>query len=172
MPPLVLVVMGVAGAGKTTVGRAIAARLGWPFHDADDFHSPESVARMRAGLGLTDELRAPWLARLQALAAASLARGESMVLACSALRRRYRDALVPEGAAPGAMRFAYLRVPPPELARRLATRAGHFAPPALLESQLATIEEPVAEGRVLVLDGEQPVEVLADAVAGWLHAAP
>ena len=168
MPPIVLVVMGVAGAGKTTVGEAVARRLGWPFHDADAFHSDESVARMRAGLGLTDELRAPWLARLQALAAASLTRGESIVLACSALRRRYRDALVPEGVAAGAMRFAYLRVSPPELARRLAARAGHFAPPALLESQLATIEEPVAEAWVLALDGEQPVEALAERVAEWL----
>lgn len=171
MPPLVLVVMGVAGAGKTTVGQAIAARLGWPFHDADDFHSAESVARMRAGLGLTDELRAPWLARLEALAAGALARGESMVLACSALRRRYRDALVPEGAPPGALRFAYLRVSPRQLAHRLATRAGHFAPPALLESQLATIEEPVAESWVLVLDGEQAVEALVEVVTGWLDAA-
>lgn len=158
--PTILVLMGVAGAGKTTVGQALAARLGWAFHDADDYHPAENVAHMRAGQALTDAMRAPWLARLHALANETLARGDSAVLACSALRRRYREAL----AVPGATRFAYLRVGTPTLAARLTSRAGHFAPPALLASQLATIEEPEADEAVLVLDGELGVDQLVEAI--------
>src|SRR5689334_8925091 len=149
--PTVVVIMGVAGAGKTTVGRALAESLGWPFHDADDFHSEESVARMRLGLPLDDALRAPWLASLRALVTRTLARGGSAVLACSALRHAYREALVPEGAPRGAVRFVHLRVHERVLAARLDARVGHFAPTTLLASQLATLEEP---------DGSEPALVL------------
>ena len=158
--PTVVVVMGVAGAGKTTVGRALAASLRWRFHDADDFHSAESVARMRAGLPLDDTLRAPWLAELRTLIATTLASGESAVLACSALRHAYRDALVPPAAAVGAVRFVHLRVHADVLAARLGARTGHFAPPALLNSQLATLEAPSAAEQALELDGERPVAEL------------
>lgn len=163
----VLVVMGVAGAGKTTVGHALAARLDVPFHDADDHHDAASVARMRAGHPLTDADRAPWLARLNALIARTLARGDSAVLACSALRRRYRDALVPEGVPRGAVRFVYLRVPRRALEERLTARTDHYMPPTLLDSQLATLEEPAAGEDALVVEADRPVGVIVDEVLAW-----
>jgi len=165
--PTVVVVMGVAGAGKTTVGRALAEAMGWPFFDADDFHAPESVARMRSGPPLDDTLRAPWLAELRALIARTLARGESAVLACSALKHAYRDALVPPGAE-SAVCFVHLRVSPAVLAARLGTRTGHFAPPVFLASQLATLEEPDAAEPALALGGERPVEELVAAIRDQL----
>ena len=164
MRPTVVVVMGVAGAGKTTVGRALADSLGWRFMDADDFHAPESVVRMRAGLPLDDAMRAPWLAELRAVIARTLEGGESAVLACSALRHSYRDALVPPAAPADAVRFVHLRASPATLAARLGARAGHFAPPALLESQLATLEEPGPGEHALALDGERPVAELVEAI--------
>jgi gluconokinase len=154
--------MGPAGAGKTTVGRALADALGWHFYDADDFHDPANVARMRRGEALTDADRAPWLAALREVLAreiADVARGgQGAVLACSALRKAYREALVPSDAPPGAVRFVYLRASPPTLAARLSTRRGHFAPPALLASQLATLEEPDASEGAVIVNAEQPVD--------------
>lgn len=166
--PTVVVVMGVAGAGKTTVGRALAERLGWPFHDADDFHSAGNVARMRAGHPLTDADRAPWLASLRALAEDVLRAGGSAVLACSALRRVYREALVPPGAPPGAVRFAYLRVPRRELADRLTSRSAHYMPASLLDSQLATLEEPGADEDALAVDADRPVADVVARIIEWL----
>ena len=166
--PMVLIVMGPAGAGKTTVGQALAASLGWPFHDADDFHPPTNVERMRAGLALDDAMRAPWLAALRTLVADVIAQGAHAVLACSALRRAYRDALVPPTVPPGAVRFVYLRVPAPVLAERLTDRVGHFAPPALLGSQLAALEEPEGDEGAIVVDGSRPVDELVDVVRGAL----
>lgn len=161
----VLVVMGVAGAGKTTIGIALAARLGVPFHDADDHHDAVAVERMRAGHPLTDAERAPWLARLNALIAQVIAAGDSSVLACSALRRAYREALVPAGAAPGSVRFVYLRVPRAELTDRLTNRPAHFMPATLLASQLEVLEEPEPDEDAVALDADQPVEaVVEDAV--------
>jgi gluconokinase len=159
--------MGVSGAGKTTVGLALARRLDVPFHDADDLHDAASVARMRAGHPLTDADRAPWLARLNALIAATLARGDSAVLACSALRRRYRDALVPAGAPRGSVVFVYLRVPRAALADRLTTRPGHYMPASLLDSQLETLEEPGPDEPALTVNAERPV---ADVVEDVLEA--
>ena len=157
---MIVVVMGPAGAGKTTVGQALAAALGWPFHDADDFHPAANVARMAAGVALTDDDRAPWLAALAALVARYAAEGASAVLACSALRHAYRDQLV--AAAPAAVRLVYLRAAPALLAERLAGRRGHYFGAGLLASQLAALEEPDAhEGApVLVLDAAAPVERL------------
>ena len=160
--PSIIVMMGPAGAGKTTVGLALAGALGWRFADADDFHDAHNRARLSRGESLTDAERAPWLAALRAEIGGALGRGERLVLACSALRQRYRDALVPADAPPGAVRFAYLRVPARELAERLATRPGHFAPPAILPGQLATLEEPEDE-EALWLDGERsPAQLVAD----------
>jgi gluconokinase len=158
-PTLVIVVMGVAGAGKTTVGQRLAATLGWPFADADAYHSPENVARMRRGEGLTDAERQPWLATLAALIADHVARRAPLVLACSALRRTYRTTLAPASLG-DAVRFVHLQVSAATLAERLATRPGHYAPPALLASQLATLEPPAPDEGVLTLDGEQPVEAI------------
>ena len=164
MAPSVVVLMGPAGAGKTTVGERLAASLGWPFADADAFHPASNVEKMRRGEGLTDADRAPWLAALREAVRATLERGGRLVLACSALRRSYRDALVPSDAPPDAVRFVYLHVGRAELARRLATRVGHYAPAALLDSQLATLEVPdVGEG-IPTVDAERPVDDVVLAV--------
>ena len=130
-----IVLMGVAGSGKTTIGRLVAARLGAPFVDADDFHSADAVAAMHAGHPLADAERAPWLRRVRD-AVAGIGDG-SVVLACSALKRSYRDVL--RDGVPG-LTFVDLDVDPETLALRLATRTGHFAGPELLPSQLATLE--------------------------------
>jgi len=131
--------MGVAGSGKTTVGRIVADRLGAPFVDADDLHSPAAVAAMHAGHPLDDAERAPWLQRVHSAVAAVLADGSDgpLVLACSALKRSYRDVL--RDGVPG-LTFVDLDVDPATLAHRLAARTGHFAGAELLPSQLATLE--------------------------------
>lgn len=153
--------MGPAGAGKTTVGTALAAALGWPFVDGDDFHSSENRMRLSRGEALTDAERAPWLATLRGMIERAVEHGDSIVLACSALKRSYREALVPRGAREaGQVRFVYLDVSPDGLRARLRSRVGHFAPPVLLGSQLQTLEEPGPDEGVLTLEGEQPVAEL------------
>jgi gluconokinase len=134
---IVVVVMGVTGAGKTTVGRLLARGLGCEFLDADDYHPAANVAKMRAGRPLTDEDRAPWLARLNEVLHAHAGRG--VVLACSALKQRYRERLfagIPDG------RLVYLRGTKALIASRLEARRGHYMNPALLDSQFAALEEP------------------------------
>lgn len=137
-------VMGVAGSGKTTIARALAERCEWVFVDADDLHPPENVAKMRAGRPLTDDDRWPWLNRVVARIDEETAARGSVVVACSALRRSYRDALRKTSAA---MIFCHVEVPEAVLVERLALRTGHFMPPALLRSQLATLE---------ALDADEP----------------
>ncbi|HEU4700578.1 MAG TPA: gluconokinase [Gemmatimonadales bacterium] len=155
----IVVVIGVAGAGKTTVGRALAAALGWPFADGDDRHDEASRAKMRAGLPLDDADRAPWLARLAGEIAAWARTGTSAVLACSALRARYRATL--RAAAPTAVRFVWLDLPAPLAAARIETRAGHFMPAALVASQYAALEPPAADEAIHV-DATRPVaEIVA-----------
>lgn len=157
--PTVIVLMGPAGAGKSTVGRSLANALGWRFTDADEFHSAANRARLARGEALSDADREPWLDALRQEIATALADDQPMVLACSALRRVYREKLLPAGARRRVC-FVYLRVGEDELAHRLRTRVGHFAPVELLSSQLATLEEPAPEEGVLTLDGEQPVQIL------------
>lgn len=161
-----VVLCGVAGSGKTTVGRALAARLGLDFVDADDFHPPANRARMAAGQPLDDAARAGWLAALQAELARRRARGAGFVLACSALAARHRAAL--RLGAPD-LAFVHLRAPAATLARRLAARTGHFFPAALLPSQLAAWEELGADG--VDVDADRPADEVAAAVAA-LVAAP
>lgn len=144
--------MGVAGSGKTTIGRALAAALGWPFVDADEHHSRENVAKMRSGMPLSDEDRAPWLATLHATIARSVDRRESLVLACSALKARYRRVLA-EGLR--TVRFVFLSAPKATLRDRLERRPDHFARPNLLDSQLAALEPPED---ALVIDATGPVD--------------
>jgi gluconokinase len=166
---LAVVVKGPAGAGKTTLGRALAAELGWAFHDADDYHATESVARMRSGVPLRDEDRTAWLAAQQALVARGLAASGSQVVACSALTRDYRRALVPPGAE-AAVRFVYLRADAALLDARLRGRRGHFFGADLLASQLATLQAP-ADGEpvpALAVDAGLPVESLVRQVRAWL----
>jgi len=154
---MIVVLMGVAGSGKTTVGRALAARLGCRFFDADDFHPPENIARMHAGVPLTDADREPWLASLCALVERLDAAGEDAVLACSALRMRFRERL---RAAAKELRYVYLRASPPVIAARLGARTGHFMIPDLLASQFEALEEP---DDALVLDASRtPAELVTE----------
>jgi gluconokinase len=154
--PLV-VVMGVSGSGKSTVGRRLATELGVPFVDGDDEHTPETKARMAQGIPLDNAWRAPWLDRLDAILREHVEGG--LVLACSALTRAYRRRLargVPEVA------FVALVAPREVLAARLAARHGHFAGPALLDSQLATLE---LGDDVVTVDATEPVETIAATAA-------
>ncbi|HEX5750837.1 MAG TPA: gluconokinase [Archangium sp.] len=136
---MVIIVMGVSGSGKTTVGQRLAAALGWRFRDADDFHPPGNIAKMAAGTPLTDEDRAPWLSVLRELVGNALAAGESLVLACSALKHSYRERLTVDAAR---QRWVYLRAPRELIAERLKARQGHYMPVSLLDSQLAALEVP------------------------------
>ena len=145
--------MGVTGVGKTTIGRLLAEDLGWPFLDADDFHPPANVAKMRRGVPLNDADREPWLTALRAAIDARLERGESAVLACSALKQSYRDRL----HASEAVRFVHLRGDAALIRERLLARSGHYMDPGLLASQFAALEEP--QGVVVVDVGPTPREV-------------
>jgi gluconokinase len=151
--------MGVAGAGKTTVGQALADALGWQFVEGDELHPPANIDKMRAGLALSDADRLPWLEALSARIGALDRGGRSAVVACSALTRGYRARLA---AAAGDVRFVYLRADAPLLEYRLRTRPGHFAGAALLSSQLAILEEP--GGSALTLDASLPPDALVGAV--------
>lgn len=136
--PRVLVIMGVSGSGKSTVGRRLADELGWAFADADDFHPPANRTKMAAGQPLDDADREPWLTTLAELLRDHLERAAPLVLACSALKRAYRDRL----AMSPEVTFVHLQGDPTLIAERLAGRAGHFMPAALLGSQLAALEPP------------------------------
>ena len=153
--PRLVVVMGVEGVGKTTVGRKLAAQLGVDFVDGDDEHSPEAKARMAQGIPLDDELRIPWLDRLNAILRERASRG--LVLACSALRHSYRERL--RRGVPGVA-FVALVAPRDVLEARIAARHGHFAGPKLLESQLETLE---LRDDVTTIDATAPVEEIVAA---------
>lgn len=155
-----VVVMGVSGCGKSTVGALLAARLGVPFVDADSLHPEVNVAKMAAGTPLDDADRGPWLAAV----AASFSGDASLVIACSALKRDYRDLI--RAGAPDSQ-FVHLHGTAELLAARVGARPGHFMPPALLASQLATLEPLGADESGFVLDVAEPVQTLVDdAIAG------
>ena len=136
-----IIVMGVSGSGKSTVGQALAEKLGWPFIEGDAFHPKANVDKMASGHPLNDDDRAPWLEALAEQLRQSEARGENSILGCSSLKRSYRDIL--RSGAP-CVRFLHVHGTREILAERLSARAGHFFPPQLLDSQLATLE-PLAE---------------------------
>jgi gluconokinase len=136
---VIVILMGVTGCGKTTVGALLAETCGWDFHDADDFHPEENVAKMKSGAALNDEDRWPWLARLNAFLLASARQGKSLVLACSALKQIYRDRLARD--CPAA-RFVFLDGDIELIRARLAARHGHYMNPKLLDSQFAILERP------------------------------
>jgi gluconokinase len=157
MTGTVVVLVGVSGAGKTTVGRALAQALQFPFYEGDDYHSPTNRAKIHAGVALTDADRDPWLKAIRTLIDNVLAGQGDAVIACSALKRAYRDAL----RQPGVL-FVYLKVPVAELRTRLENRTGHFAGPALLDSQLQTLEEP---RHAILIEADRSVdEIVADIV--------
>ena len=157
---MVIVVMGVSGAGKTTVGRALAETLGWPFYDGDDFHPPANIEKMRQGVPLTDADRRPWLETLRALIARHLQEGRPAVLACSALKRSYRDVLRRAGEG---VQFVHLAADYETIRRRLKARRGHFFDPKLLQSQFDDLEAPDAD-EVLILEATRPVSELVRAI--------
>lgn len=153
--PTVAVVMGVSGSGKTTLGEALAKRLGWDFQEGDDLHPPANIAKMRAGIPLTDADRAPWLAKVEAWVADELRQGRSGVIACSALKRAYRDEIV---AGRANVRLVFLKGDHDLIAGRLAQRHGHFMPPSLLDSQFEALEAPAPSEHAIEIDVSQPLE--------------
>lgn len=157
--------MGVAGSGKTTVGRALARRLGWRFQEGDALHPPENVAKMRAGHPLDDQDRAPWLAAIAARIDAWRGRGEAGVVTCSALKRQYRAVV---GGGRPDVRLVYLYGSRELLAERLAGRRGHFMPPSLLDSQLATLEPPAAEENAIEVSVDAPVADIVERIVAAL----
>jgi gluconokinase len=160
---VIVIVAGVAGSGKTTVGAQLARRLGYRYADADSFHPLANVAKMRAGIPLTDEDRAPWLRAIGAWMDGLIEAGQSAVVTCSALKRAYRDELL--SGRPTAT-LVFLMVSKDVLIRRLDTRSAHFFPEELLDSQLETLEPPAPDERVLTVaaDGD-PVHTVAEIVA-------
>jgi gluconokinase len=153
------IIMGVSGCGKTSVGKLLAARLGWDFYDADDFHPPENIAKMAAGHPLNDEDRAPWLVALREMISSNLAQKRSGVLACSALKERYRQTLL---AGNQGTQIIYLKGSFEVIQTRLAARAGHYMKPELLQSQFDALEEPA---HALTVDIMLPIDIVVDVIA-------
>ena len=153
---MIIIVMGVVGAGKTTIGKLLASELGWEFADADDFHPKSNVEKIRNGIALTDEDREPWLDRLREAIVGWIAAGKNVVLACSALKRSYRAKLYlgPQ------VRFVYLKGSAALIAERLRARHGHFAGESILASQMADMEEP--EGAITVNIKDAPEQIVAE----------
>ena len=157
--------MGVSGSGKSTLGAALAQHLGATFLEGDAFHSPENVTRMAAGVALTDADRQGWLSTLSARLGAARQAGEAVVLSCSALKRSYRDTLRQQASD---LALVYLAGTPQLLVQRMAGRSGHYMPPSLLASQLATLEPPQADEHALTLDiARTPQTLLQDSLT-WL----
>jgi gluconokinase len=157
----VVVVMGVSGSGKTTIARGVAERKGWRLLEGDAFHPPANIAKMHAGTPLTDEDRWPWLRAIAHEIDAMRGRGENGVVACSALKRAYRDILI--GSRHDVV-LVYLEGSKQLISERLATRTGHFMPPALLESQFDTLEGPGREEHPIVVSIASPPEAVVDEV--------
>lgn len=163
--PTVLVVMGVSGSGKSTVAALLAERLGWTFADGDDFHSPESIARMRGGHPLDDAARAPWLGRIRDWIDARLAAGENAIVACSALKRAYRRTLTGDRAE---VRIVFLEGDRAVIQGRAQARHGHFMPPSLLDSQLAALEPPGPDEDPITVGIEDGPDAIVAAIAARL----
>jgi gluconokinase len=156
---VIVIICGVSGSGKTTVGELLARELGWHFYEADDFHSTANIEKMRRGVPLTHEDRWPWLENLRELIERSLAAGEDAVLACSALKEIYRRFL----RVNDDVKLVFLRGDYALIARQLRHRRGHFMNPALLQSQFADLEEPQpAEGTAVIDLGRDPRELVQD----------
>jgi carbohydrate kinase (thermoresistant glucokinase family) len=160
--PVVLVLMGVSGSGKTTIGELLARRLHWPYEEGDALHPPANVAKMHAGHPLDDADRAPWLARVADWVDARLAAGECGVITCSALKQAYRNLIDRHGSG---VAFVYLHGSPELIASRLAGRTGHFMPASLLDTQFATLEEPGSDEPVVRVEiGATPETIVANII--------
>ena len=157
--PCALVVMGVSGSGKSTIAERLAARLGWRYEDGDKYHPPANVAKMSAGHPLTDEDRWPWLQAIADEIDRTCTQGERAVVACSALKRAYRDILV---HGRNDVRIVFLNGTQDLIAARLAARKGHFMPPGLLTSQFKTLEPPQPTERPITVSIDAPVEAIVD----------
>jgi gluconokinase len=160
-----VVIMGVAGCGKSSVGEALSRRLGIPYRDGDDLHTPQAVEKMRAGIPLTDDDRWPWLDRV----ALELDEAAPVIVGCSALRRTYRDRI--RAGAGGPVQFVHLSGTRELIASRMASRTGHYMPLSLLDSQFAILEPPGTD-EALTVDIDQPLEVLVDRIATALAGEP
>ena len=164
---MIVIVFGVSGAGKTTVGKLLAQELGWRFYEADDFHSQANIDKMRSGIPLTDEDRWPWLESLRQLIKRSLEAGENAALACSALKRAYRERL----RISEEVKFVFLRGDYALIAKQLRRRRGHFMNPKLLRSQFADLEEPAPdEDALTIVLGRTPQEFVKE-IKTKLHLA-
>lgn len=159
---MVVILMGVVGSGKTLIGHLLAGQLGWEFADADDFHSPANVEKIRRGIALTDEDRKPWLDRLRAQIMRWSADASNGVLACSALKRAYRSEL----AVAPEVRFVYLKGSPELIAQRLRSRHGHFADEKILASQFADLQEPeqAEPEKAITIDIAQTPDAIVDEI--------
>lgn len=160
--PVVLVVMGVSGCGKTTVGAILAGSLGWAFEEGDALHPQSNIDKMKAGRPLTDDDRWPWLAKVADWIEARLDSGESGVITCSALKRSYRDVLNRRGSG---VEFVFLSGSRETIAARLAARHSHFMPPSLLDSQFAELEEPAADEFAIRVEIGSPPHLIARAIS-------
>lgn len=167
--PCALIVMGVAGSGKSTIGERLAARLGWAYEDGDKFHPGSNVAKMSAGQPLTDEDRWPWLKAIADEIDRLCIAGERVVMACSALRRVYRDILV---HGRNDIRIVYLEGTQQLIADRIGQRKGHFMPPGLLASQFKTLEPPKSDEHPLTVSIDAPVEAIVDDIVRQLELGP
>jgi gluconokinase len=163
---MIVIVMGVSGCGKTTVGRLLSEQLGWPFYDGDDYHSPANIEKMSHGIPLTDEDRRGWLATLTVMIRASLAKGHPAIFACSALKQDYRQELCVD---PRAVRFVYLKGSYELILGRMVQRPGHYMKPDMLASQFAALEEPE---QALTVEISLPPEEIVSQIMVWLTGAP
>jgi len=154
-----IIVMGVSGSGKSSIGEKIAAGLGLPFVEGDALHPAANVEKMSRGIPLSDEDRLPWLDRIGKEMKASLTKGEGIIVSCSALKRSYRDRL--RAAAGGNLYFVYLEGSKELLTERMGHRKGHFMPTSLLESQLQTLEVPTGESGVVTVDIDDAIDDIA-----------
>jgi gluconokinase len=167
--PCALIVMGVSGSGKSTIGEKLAQRLGWSYEDGDKFHPSSNVAKMSAGQPLTDEDRWPWLQAIANEIDRVCDAGEHVVIACSALKRTYRDLLV---HGRGDVRIIYLKGTEELIASRLALRKGHFMPPGLLASQFKTLEPPDSSENPVTVSIDASVETIVDDIVRQLRLDP
>lgn len=163
--PVAIVVMGVSGSGKTSVGERLAERLGCAFVEGDQLHPPANIEKMGKGIPLTDDDRWPWLDLIGHELTEARGRSESVVVSCSALKKTYRDRL--RQASGGTLYFVFLTGDPKVLEERMGTRTGHFMPASLLQSQLATLESPEGEAGVVTVDIDTSLDdIVANALGG------